>query len=266
MLEAALGYARLGWPVFPCRPGEKAPATGHGCLDATTDPARITAWWRAAPDRNVAIATGAPGPDVLDVDVRPGGSGFAALGSLRRAGLAGGARLIVRTPSEGAHLYFRGTRQRNGHLAAHHVDFRAQGGYVLAPPSVVGGRPYVVVASRVGDEVLDRAQARELLDPPADQGQGRAAVARREADPGRLAAWVAAPPEGNRNQGLFGASMRLIESGRVAGLGDLARAAQAAGLSEAEAARTIRSARQHAAWPAGRPCALAPRQEPEAAP
>jgi hypothetical protein len=29
MLRAALAYARLGWPVFPCRPGEKVPAT-HG--------------------------------------------------------------------------------------------------------------------------------------------------------------------------------------------------------------------------------------------
>ena len=33
------------------------------------------------------------------------------------------------------HVYFTGTRQRNGHLPAHHLDFLAAGGYVLAPPS-----------------------------------------------------------------------------------------------------------------------------------
>ena len=34
--EQALAYARHGWPVFPCQPGGKEPATRHGFLDATT--------------------------------------------------------------------------------------------------------------------------------------------------------------------------------------------------------------------------------------
>ena len=38
MLAAALRYALANWPVFPCIPGEKVPATRHGFLDATTDP------------------------------------------------------------------------------------------------------------------------------------------------------------------------------------------------------------------------------------
>ena len=50
------------------------------------------------------------------------------------AGLLEGAYGYVRTPSGGLHIYFTGTTQRNGHLAAHHVDFRSAGGYVLAPP------------------------------------------------------------------------------------------------------------------------------------
>ena len=65
-LREALAYARRGWPVFPCQPGQKIPATAHGFRDATTDPDQITGWFTRHPDRNLAIATGAPGPDVLD--------------------------------------------------------------------------------------------------------------------------------------------------------------------------------------------------------
>ncbi len=82
-LRAALAYATAGWRVFPCIPGEKVPATSHGVKDATTDPAQIRAWWARNPDRNVAIATGAPGPDVLDVDRHGDASGFPALRQLQ---------------------------------------------------------------------------------------------------------------------------------------------------------------------------------------
>src|SRR5262245_61907669 len=84
-LSRALAYARHGWPVFPCQPGDKEPATRHGFRDATTDPGQITWWWERQPLANLAIATGLPGPDVLDVDQRgPAGSGFAACHQLQR--------------------------------------------------------------------------------------------------------------------------------------------------------------------------------------
>jgi hypothetical protein len=137
LLDAALGYAARGWPVFPCRPGRKDPATPHGFLDATTDPDQIRAWWQAQPDANVAIATGHPGPDVVDVDNEPGG--FEALGRLMRAGLLDGHGQIVRTRSGGLHLYFLGTGQRCSSLRPNFpIDFKAARGYVIAPPSWVG--------------------------------------------------------------------------------------------------------------------------------
>ena len=49
VLRQALAYARRGWPVFPCQPGQKIPATTHGFRDATTDEEQITAWFTRHP-------------------------------------------------------------------------------------------------------------------------------------------------------------------------------------------------------------------------
>jgi hypothetical protein len=191
-LARALAYARHGWPVFPCRPGRKEPDTPHGFKDATTDPGRITAWWTAVPGRNVAIATGAPGPDVLDVDVRPGGSGYRALSQLQRAGLLEGSIAVVATPSGGLHAYYVGTGQASGRLSGRHLDFKASGAYVVAPPSTVSGRPYWPVWHQPHGQAaggrLDWAAAAALLNPPLAKQQLR--------QPGhpdlvRLSAWVA---------------------------------------------------------------------------
>jgi hypothetical protein len=165
VLAAALRYARADWPVFPCVPGEKVPATRHGLLDATTDPDKITWWWSRNPERNVAIATGSPGPDVLDVDVRQDGSGFAAFNRLRREGFLDGASAYVRTPSGGLHAYFTGTEQSSGRLPGHHLDFRSRGGYIVAPPSQVGGRPYELLRQQQGQARLDWKVVTGLLDP-----------------------------------------------------------------------------------------------------
>ena len=228
----ALTYAATGWPVFPCKPGSKEPDTAHGFKDATTDPGRIRTWWRARPDRNVAIATGAPGPDVLDVDVREAGSGFPAFNRAKRAGMLAGALALVRTPGGGVHAYYAGTAQPCARLPRHHLDFKAAGGYVLAPPSVVVGKPYELLDHRAGTTCLDWRAVRQLLDPP------RRAAARLPADGDvtSLAAWVAGQPEGNRNAGLFWAACRINGDAGAAGL--LVAAAVQAGLPEAEARRT----------------------------
>ena len=150
-LRQALAFAGRGWPVLPCLPGQKIPATAHGYRDATRDERQITVWFVSHPDWNLAIATGAPGPDVLDVDNHgPAGNGYAAFRRLKDAGLLDGAAAYVRTPNGGLHAYFAGSRQRNGHLAGHHVDFRSAGGYVLTPPSQVDGHPYQLISQPGG--------------------------------------------------------------------------------------------------------------------
>lgn len=238
-LRQALAYAATEWPVFPCRPGEKVPDTPNGFKNSSTDPAVIRRWWQARPDRNVAIATGAPGPDVLDVDVKLDGSGFAAFNRLKRGGMLAGARALVRTPSGGLHVYYVGTSQPSGRLVRDFLDFKAAGGYVLAPPSVVGGKPYELLDHRGGaDGRLDWAAVRHLLDPPQPPRRpGRGAGS------GALVAWVAALAEGNRNDGLFWAACRMAEADSPSGdLEQLVAAAVQAGLTEGEARRTIASA------------------------
>jgi len=248
-LNAALRYARANWPVFPCIPGEKVPVTAHGFLDATTDPDKITWCWSRHPDRNVAIATGQPGPDVLDVDVHKQGNGFVAFNRLRRAGLLHGASAYVPTPSGGLHAYFTGSRQGNGRLPRHHLDFRARGGYVIAPPSQVGGKPYELLKRADGQAGLDWAAVTLLLDPGPQRRPERAAE--RPTEVGRLAGWVSRLPEGNRNDGLFWAANRALEAG-LTDLDELAEAARRAGLGEREITRTIASARRGADRPSGR--------------
>jgi Bifunctional DNA primase/polymerase, N-terminal len=194
----------------------------------------------------VAIATGTPGPDVLDVDVRQDGSGFAAFNQLRHEGLLDGASAYVRTPSGGLHAYFTGTEQGNGRLPGHHLDFRSRGGYIVAPPSQVGSKPYELLRHRESQATLDRARVTRLLDPQPRHRLDRSTE--RPADTSRLAGWVARLPEGNRNDGLFWAANRALEAG-LTDLGELAEAACEAGLEEREIARTLASAHRRADRP-----------------
>ncbi len=243
-LRQALAYARHGWPVFPCLPGEKIPATQHGFQDATTDEQRITAWFGRGFTWNLAIATGAPGPDVLDVDQHgPAGNGYAAFARLERAGLVDGAAAYVRTPAGGMHAYFTGSSQHNGRLRSHHLDFRSHGGYIVAPPSQIDGNPYRLIKKPGGHGSLDWAAITALLEP--ERHQQRPAPGQ---DPDRslsqLTRWVASQPEGNRNSGLYWAANRALDADPAADLSPLAAAARQVGLGEPEITRTLDSARR----------------------
>ena len=256
---AALRYAQANWPVFPCIPGEKIPATKHGFLDATTGSDKITWWWSRNPERNVAIATGLPGPDVLDVDVREDGNGFAAFNRLHRAGLLNGASAYIRTPSGGLHAYFVGSEQGNGRLPHHHLDFRSKGGYVVAPPSHVNGRHYELIKRADGQGGLDWAAVTRLLEPEPRQRPGRSGE--RPTDAHRLAEWMAHQQEGNRNDGLFWAANRALDAG-LSDLDELADAARGTGLDEREIARTLASARRRTDRGCGAKPLTSPTPEP----
>ena len=243
-LRQALAYARHGWLVFPCLPGEKVPATRHGYRDASTDEQQIEDWFGRGYRWNLAIATGAPGPDVLDVDQHgSAGNGYPAFNTLRRAGLVDGAAAYLRTPAGGMHAYFTGSGQHNGRLPSHHLDFRSHGGYIVAPPSQIDGKPYHVIARPGGRGSLNWDAVTRLLER---QRQPLPLQLRpvRGLDLTHLARWVASRPEGNRNAGLFWAANRALDADQAADLSPLAVAARQAGLGDKEIARTLDSARR----------------------
>jgi len=183
-MEAAIDYATNGFRVFPCRPNAKQPATAHGCLDATTDLETIERWWSETPEANVAIAT----DDLFVLDVDPAGRPW--VGTVNYDDLMRGA--MTTTPRGGMHYWFRQTNGQDLHNTAGKVavgvDTRANGGYVLVPPSIVNGRPYTWLAELEGElptippwllELLDvRAPIRDTVAEAIPEGSRNHVLAR----------------------------------------------------------------------------------------
>lgn len=250
--QAAARLAAAGLPVFPCVPGGKRPLVEHGFHEATTDARQVASWWRRWPGANVGVPTGhESGLEVVDVDQKPGESGFDAFERARRTGLVPGWLAVVRTPSGGAHFYFPADPYRaqpSWQAARAHVDFRGAGGYVTVPPSTI-----VNVGQRTGYELVGTAKPhvaavdakalRDFLDPRPQPSFRRTGTGRID-DAERLAGWVSALGEGERNRGLFWAACRLAEAGVApsATLDALGPAAEQIGLPPREVVTTIRSA------------------------
>lgn len=248
---AAVRYANLGIPVFPCVPGFKQPLTSNGFHDATSSARTVHHWWQRNPNANIGMPTGGvTGVVVVDVDVHAEVSGFEAFERARTDGLADGWGWFVRTPSGGLHAYYptADIEQRSWQAPSALVDFRGDGGYVIAPPSrlTLDGRPasYVVIATATGaSHSIDSLKLRQFLEPPR-QLPPRINAPTIGSRPDRLAEWVASRPEGGRNAGLFWAACRMVEQGHDVhdAIGVLGEAARTAGLEDREVETTIQSA------------------------
>ncbi len=251
--HAAAWIAATGVPVFPCVPGGKRPLVEHGFHEGSTDARQVAAWWRRWQTANIGVPTGATsGVDVVDVDRKATGSGFAAFDRARQAGLVSAWAALVRTPSGGMHAYYPADPERpqpSWQAARAHVDFRGTGGYVVVPPSVVAvaddlrGRYELIGRAQSDPASVDALALRDFLDPrPAPSF--RPAGASQTPDAERLAGWVAALGEGERNRGLFWAACRMAEAGTspASALDALGPAAEHAGLPPREVFTTIRSA------------------------
>ena len=222
LLDAALHYATLNLPVFPCVPRGKNPAVARGFYSATTNPETIRRFWSVR-DRNVAIPTGAiSGFWVLDID--PDHCGDASIDALQaKHGTLPPTREVI-TGGGGRHLWFRytGPIQSSEGRVAPGIDVRGDGGYVVAPPSIhQNGRAYAWVAPDCAEPAiapgwlvaLTRKKAPSISErgvaslqaPRSPSGAyGEAALN------GEIAALGAAAP-GIRNAALNRATFRLFQ-------------------------------------------------------
>lgn len=157
--ESAIRYAAQGWPVLPlhhpiegacscgnpdCSSPGKHPRTEHGLSDATTDPEAITRWWAEDPNANIGVRTGhVSGMVVLDIDAKNGG-----LESWRDLQDFNGRvdTLTSHTGGGGLHLFFEAPTEdlkSTSSQIAPGVDTKAEGGYVVMPPSLhISGKRY----------------------------------------------------------------------------------------------------------------------------
>ena len=143
-LEAALQYLEAGWSVIPLEPQGKKPRVNwkdYQTVPAT--PEEVCEWWKKWPDANVGIVTGSIS-DLLVIDI-DGEEGEATVAQLQRTHGALSLTSTVKT-GNGRHLYFTfpgvcvGSTVR---ALGDGVDVRAEGGYVVAPPSIhENGTPY----------------------------------------------------------------------------------------------------------------------------
>ncbi len=145
LISHAREYIAQGWPVFPLLPASKKPATEHGFHDATLDAAMVETWFDGT-DHNIGIATGAAsGLVVIDLDTEPEGhDGRETWRTLQQACGAIDTRRAI-TGRGGEHWLFThpGQHIRSRTKIAPGIDVRADGGYIVAPPSIhPNGRAY----------------------------------------------------------------------------------------------------------------------------
>lgn len=154
--DAALGYTQRGWRVFPlqgivnntctcgrgdCSSPGKHPLVRRGLYEATTDPDTIFDWWRRWRSANIGIVTGAEsGIAVIDIDLPEAVSSF---DRILEAGLP--HTLVGLTGGGGVHLVYETQDSTLGNSAGRlpgiddelaGADLRANGGYIVGPPSV----------------------------------------------------------------------------------------------------------------------------------
>ncbi len=143
---AACKYALNGVAVLPLVPQGKVPKIRGGVHSASFDMSDTVDRWTASPDANIGIATGkcSRGIIVIDIDVKNGTDGEKSLESWQEQNGRLPENLTAKTPSGGRHLYYRVKECEYGNRVGllPGVDIRANGGYVVAPPSVLPNGSY----------------------------------------------------------------------------------------------------------------------------
>lgn len=145
MQQAVNNFHREGFAVIPVVPDSKRAAIEWmDYQERRPTIEELIAWFRTG-NKNVAIICGSVsgGLAVLDIDDPDLAMRIADDPPLQAE------TTIVRTPRGGLHVWVIETDgvTRSGPLVPGVADLKAEGGYVLAPPSSIDGRPYTVLTN-----------------------------------------------------------------------------------------------------------------------
>lgn len=253
--DAAADLVSLGFSIIPLRPNTKLPLIKAWQRLASSDLDPITHWSRQWPDANIGVATGdASGVAVIDLDVKDDRNGIETVAALAKAGKVLPPCPTVITPSGGRHLYFRmsaGLKNVVGVTGAGRglglgIDFRAKGGFVVAPPSILpnGAYRWLVPPMTPNFPRLPDWAVKLLAPPPPPTPTFVPDAKGGDIEP--LARFVAVSPVGQRNDRLYWAACRARESrvSEAVAVHRLITAAEACGLKGPEVLRTIKSGLQ----------------------
>jgi len=247
VLTKALDLAAAGIPVFPCA-ADKRPTCPHGFKDASCEPEAVRALWCDHPGPLIGVPTGAvSGIFVLDID---SAKHTEADEWLERHAPYLPETKEHRTQSGGLHILFkhRDGLKNSASRIARGIDTRGDGGYVVWWPAAIP-QPYQpnTPLAEVPDWMV------EALTPPETVYPKRQPTAplsdenlNRKID--GIVGTIAAAREGERNNLLNWGAYRLAELVSQAVIPrdhafDMAiEAGRQAGLSIAEAKRTVQSA------------------------
>lgn len=138
--ETALNYVSLyGFSVIPLIPGKKIPPFDwKEYQNRLPGESELKEWFLEKKYNNIGIITGAVSNlIVIDIDNKNGKNGFDYINGLDFTEIPS-----VVTPHNGLHLYFSYSEGVKTIASEKGIDIRSDGGYVVAPPSVIDGIKY----------------------------------------------------------------------------------------------------------------------------
>lgn len=216
ILTSALQYQQRSWPIVPiytasngictcskrtnCSSAGKHPKTSNGLKGATLDENEIRRFCQSP--INIGILTGSKsGLCILDVDPQSGGNeSLEAL--IKEFGPFPETPIAITGNAEGRHFYFKYpiSQMKNKVGFRKGLDIRAEGGYIIAPPSLhKSGKNYRWADGKSPDDI-EIAEMPEwllkLLSEPRHKNSASSKIL-----------------EGERNTSLFKISCRLRKKG-----------------------------------------------------
>lgn len=195
LLRAALDYAAHGWPIFALQPRDKKPLTTNGFKAATTDAAIIRAWWAKTPDANIGLDVGRAGLVVIDLDKRGDRDGFAEWDELVQRHQLQATTYTSLTGGGGKHLLFQAPAEVEIHNSAGKlasgIDVRANGGYIVLPPSIhPSGKAYEWADPFASIEPLPKVLIAPMVAEPAEPDPWKIFTLRDAAQPRPPLTWI----------------------------------------------------------------------------